>query len=76
MHVRVTFTVDISDEGREAINDYLGRSGLASRQQVKQFFEDEGLSGISILNEQIYIKNYGTMTEISIQNEQIGTMIE
>lgn len=38
MRVRVAFTVDVTDEFREAINRYYGRPGLATREEVRSWF--------------------------------------
>ena len=42
MKVRVAYTVDVDDHYRRAINDYYGRPGLASREEVVQWLKNYG----------------------------------
>ena len=44
MIVRITYTVEIPDWMRREINRWYGRPGLATRQQVKDWFEAYGSS--------------------------------
>jgi hypothetical protein len=44
MRVRVSFTVDATDELRRAISRYYGRTGLASRDEVRQWYVQHGES--------------------------------
>jgi hypothetical protein len=38
VRVRIAYTEDVTDEFRRAINAYHGEPGLASRQQVREWF--------------------------------------
>lgn len=38
MHVRVSYTVDVDDGFREEVRRYYGREGLATRQELKDWF--------------------------------------
>lgn len=42
MKVRVTYVVKVPDRFRAAINHYYGKPGLASRQDIKTFYEQNG----------------------------------
>jgi hypothetical protein len=42
MRVRVTYTVDVTDDYRRGINLYLGNPGLATRAAVKRWLEGHG----------------------------------
>jgi hypothetical protein len=42
MKVRVTYTVEVSDELRRAIRAYYGQEGLATRQEVQEWYEHYG----------------------------------
>lgn len=42
MKVKVEFTIDATDDQREAINRYYGKPGLATRQEVKDYFQMYG----------------------------------
>lgn len=44
MRVKVEFVVEASDFIREEINRWYGRPGLATRQQVKDWYEANGHS--------------------------------
>lgn len=44
MKVRISYTVDVDDKFRRAINDHYGRPGLATRAQVRAWFERYGES--------------------------------
>lgn len=44
MRVRVSFIVEIDDGIREEINRWYGRPGLASRDEVKAWYEANGRS--------------------------------
>lgn len=39
MKVRVTFTVDVSDTFRKALNAYYGKGGKASSKELKLYFQ-------------------------------------
>jgi hypothetical protein len=45
MKVRVSYTVDATDALRRALNAHYGREGLATREQVKRWYEDHGANG-------------------------------
>jgi hypothetical protein len=42
--VKVSYTVDVTDEYRFAINNYYGRPGKANSKEVKQFLKIHGAS--------------------------------
>lgn len=42
MKVRIEYTIEVSDWFREALNSYYGKSGLASREDVKRFYRQNG----------------------------------
>lgn len=42
MKVRVSYTIDVADRHRRAINLYFGNAGLADRQTVKDWYERHG----------------------------------
>ena len=42
MRVRIEYTVEISDEIRREINRHYGKDGLATREDIKQWYEDFG----------------------------------
>ena len=44
MRVRVSYVVNISDDIRRQINDWYGRPGLASRDEVKAWYKANGHS--------------------------------
>jgi hypothetical protein len=44
MKVRISYSVDIPDWYRRRINAHYGRPGLASRQEIKSWFEEFGSS--------------------------------
>lgn len=44
MKVRINYAVEVDDRIRRAINEWYGRPGLASREQVKRWYELHGLS--------------------------------
>ncbi len=44
MRVRIDYAVEVSDEYRREINLYYGRPGLASREEVKNWFRANGSS--------------------------------
>ena len=44
MKVRVTFTVEVSDDIRREINAWYGKPGLASRKEVQRWYEAYGTS--------------------------------
>jgi hypothetical protein len=44
MKVRITQTIEIDDDYRRAINQYYGREGLASREQVRDWIKQYGSS--------------------------------
>ena len=46
MKVRVTYTVNVSDEIRAGINSHYARPGMATREQVKQWFTDHGIESL------------------------------
>lgn len=50
MKVRITYTAEVSDEERRAIRAHYGEDGLATREEVKNFFEDFG-SGNCVLDD-------------------------
>lgn len=45
MRVRINYVEDVDDAFRRSINLYYGQEGLASREQVKQWFRFYGSSG-------------------------------
>jgi hypothetical protein len=44
MKVLINYTVDVDDDVRREINQWYGRPGLATRSQVKAWYESNGLS--------------------------------
>lgn len=44
MKVRICYTVDVADDIRRAINEWYGRPELATRQQVRNWYEANGRS--------------------------------
>lgn len=44
MRVRIEYTVDVSDEIREAINLHFGKEGKATNGQVKDWYRRHGSS--------------------------------
>jgi len=44
MKVKISYTVDVDDDIRRAINDWYGREGLASREEVQRWYEANGHS--------------------------------
>lgn len=44
MRVRVSYSTDVEDDYRRAINAYFGLPGLASRQDVKDWLRMHGTS--------------------------------
>jgi len=42
MKVKVSYTVDVSDDYRRAINLHYGKPGLATREQVRRWLKDHG----------------------------------
>jgi hypothetical protein len=44
MRVKISYVVDISDDIRRAINAWYGRPGLASRDDIKRWYEANGHS--------------------------------
>jgi hypothetical protein len=42
MKVRLSYTIEVHDDIREAINAYYGRPGLASREQVRDWYRQFG----------------------------------
>ncbi len=44
MKVRIDYTTEVPDIYRRAINLHYGRPGLASRDEIKQWYESHGTS--------------------------------
>lgn len=44
MKVRVSYTVEVSDDYRRAIRHYFGQTGLATRDDVRRWLEMHGSS--------------------------------
>ena len=44
MKVKISYTVEVDDEFRRAINEHYGRPGLATREEVKRWYEAYGNS--------------------------------
>lgn len=44
MKVKIEYTIDVSDEYREAINIFYGKQGMASRDDVKRWIRSYGSS--------------------------------
>lgn len=42
MRVRIAYSVDVGDDYRRAINDFYGKPGLATRQEVKDWLRAYG----------------------------------
>lgn len=42
MKVRVTYVVEVNDDYRRAINEWYGKPGLASREEVKAWLRSYG----------------------------------
>ncbi len=54
MKVRISYTAEVPDERRRAINLFLGRPGLATRDQVKDWIIASGLDGDDSVVEDMY----------------------
>ncbi len=64
MRVKITYTVEVPDRIRRAINDYYGKPGLASRDEVRSWYEmygksmdDELMSNASSIEDERKIKS-------------------
>lgn len=44
MKVRVEYTVEVDDDYRRAVREFFGRKGLATRQELKEWFWLNGRS--------------------------------
>ena len=44
MKVRIAYTVEVDDDFRRAVADWYGRSGLATRDEIKRWYEANGRS--------------------------------
>jgi hypothetical protein len=44
MRVRIAYTVEIDDVIRRAINEWYGRPGLATREEIRRWYENNGRS--------------------------------
>jgi hypothetical protein len=44
MRVRIAYTIDVSDEYRRAIREYYGQEGLATREEIKNWWREYGES--------------------------------
>lgn len=44
MKVRISYIVDADDDLRRAVNQWYGRPGLANRDEVKNWYENNGRS--------------------------------
>jgi hypothetical protein len=44
VRVKIEYAVDVTDDTRRQINAFYGKPGLASRDEVKRWFEDYGHS--------------------------------
>ena len=44
MKVRITYTEEVPDRFRRAINQYIGKSGLADREEIRDWFKAYGRS--------------------------------
>lgn len=52
MRVRIAYTVDVDDDFRRAINVHYGKDGLATREDVKRWYESYGDSmNVDLMNE-------------------------
>lgn len=56
MIVRVSYRVDVSDEIRREINAWYGRPGLASRDEIKDWYRANGSSMDDDLSEKADIR--------------------
>jgi hypothetical protein len=44
MKVRISYTIDVTDEQRQAINRYYGEPGLADREAIQNWYRMRGES--------------------------------
>lgn len=44
MNVRISYTVDVSDEYRRAVRRYYGDTGMATSKELREWFEVHGRS--------------------------------
>ena len=44
MNVRISYVVEVTDQTRRAINMHYGKPGLATRDEVKRWYEAQGTS--------------------------------
>lgn len=44
MRVRISYTIEIDDDRRRSINEHYGRPGLATRNEVQDWYENNGSS--------------------------------
>jgi hypothetical protein len=44
MKIRVSYTIDLTDDEREAINAYFGIKGKATRQTIRKLYETRGVA--------------------------------
>jgi hypothetical protein len=44
MKVRITYTVDVDDNFRRAVNEHYGRDGRATRAEIHRWYEANGHS--------------------------------
>lgn len=42
MKVRISYTVEVDDEFRKALRAYRGKSGMATRDEIKIWYEERG----------------------------------
>jgi len=49
VRVRIAYTVDVDDNSRRAINHHYNQPGLATREQVRDWFRDKGEDNGSIV---------------------------
>lgn len=44
MKVQIAYTIEVSADRRRAINQFYGRPGLATREEVKRWYQSNGES--------------------------------
>lgn len=71
MKVHVAYTTEVDDEDREFINRRYGRPGLATREQVRDFFRDFGeVNGRGVISYDICQAELAALEEAERKAEQ------
>jgi hypothetical protein len=59
MRVRIEYSIDVDDTIRRGINRWYGVDGLASREQVKRWYESQGSS----MDDDLYLQESAKRSE-------------